>query len=115
VSAGVLGLRQRSEMMNHIEEKRTYVSYSHLPNSGCPYGNFDLQRRDRTNLNDQARRRRCGGFVETIHKNAGRDLDKEAMASGKKGVGQGHGKVVRLPEAVDRSATQRSEELVVSL
>jgi len=94
--------RQRGDRRECI-----YVSRPVLPNGGCCCGGYERQCRHRTNL--------CPGFVKTLHSDAGRDLDNKAMGGGKEDVGQGQGKMGRLPEAVERSETQRSEELVVSL
>jgi hypothetical protein len=92
-----------------VIEENTYVSRSILPNGRC-CGGYQLRSRRRTNPSVPTSDQTCTrgvrhGFVKAIHDDAGGGLDKKAVGGGKEGVGQGPGKMGRLPEAIERSKT----------
>jgi len=90
--------------------ERTCVSHSVLAYGDWFCSGHELHRRLRTNFRIPTRDqiRTCGvrpGFVEALHSDAGRDLDKKAMGGSEEGMGQGHEKMGRLPKAVEQTET----------
>jgi hypothetical protein len=88
--------------------ERTCVSHSVLAYGDWFCGGHELHRRCRTNFRIPTRGQICArdvrpGFVEALHSDAGRDLDKKAVGGGEEGAGQGHEKVGRLPKAVEQT------------
>jgi hypothetical protein len=102
-----------------LKEGNVYVSNLALPEDGiADRGSVQFRHRANLSIASCNKASTCGiryRFIERVHIDAGRELDRGSVGGGEERMGQGHHQVGQLPEAVEQTKTRGPEELAIPL